>query len=212
MAKWFLLNAVTLTMTIGQPEKLLPGKTIDDTIIPLATLASVGGQVWPVADTKVSAAAAVVAAAQKNKGIDEQDSANLMFAAALASSQAQAVQTQHFTLTTAQIQALTSGTAFNVGAPLPTGAVLHGYSASWVAVTGGTLSGVALVIGDATTANDILTSTSVFTTGKTSAGDYQPRSGAQIQATLTATGDTLADATAGSLTIDLFYSVPSVAA
>lgn len=123
------------------------------------------------------------------------------------------VQKVSTTLNLAAIQALTSGTAFNVGAVLPANARLVGAEIIVTTpVTGGTLSAVAATVqGGADAAGSILATQSVFAAAGTFApagsNPYLSRGGQQIKATLTATGDTLAHATAGALTVNVFYAI-----
>lgn len=113
----------------------------------------------------------------------------------------------------ATIQAKTSGAAFNVGNALPANARLLAAEINVVAtVTGGTISACsATVANTGETAGAILTTTDVFTaTGllrKVGTNPYLTRGGQQLQMVLTATGDTLAHATTGHLTLELYYTV-----
>ena len=116
-------------------------------------------------------------------------------------------------LNLAAIQALTSGTAFNLGVALPTNARLIKHEIDVVTqVTGGSLSQVHMTLqGGSDSAGSIQGSTDVFTAAGyfavAGSNDYATRGGQQIKATLTAVGDTLANATAGSLSVNLYYSV-----
>lgn len=113
----------------------------------------------------------------------------------------------------ATIQAKTSGTAFNIGSALPANAQLLGSAINvTTTVTGGTISACTMTVQNTgETAGAIQASKSVFTaTGRfNTAGSnpYQTRGAQQLQATLTATGDTLANATTGVLAVELFYAV-----
>lgn len=219
MALWILLNATSYEVTAsgagaGLKTRLLAGTVINDAITPTANITAAGGVLWPAADVTVSAAAAAAQSANKNAGADEGAMNTLLLTSALASLQTgsggigSVTLRQSLVLNLAGIKALTSGTAFNVGAALPANARLLGAEAVWTAVTGGSLSDVELIVGDATTTNSVMTTTNVHS-GSSSKGvsAFQSRGGAQIQATLTATGDTLANATAGAVAINLLYVV-----
>lgn len=116
-------------------------------------------------------------------------------------------------LSLATIQAQTSGTAFNIGSVLPANARVLRHEVDVVTtVTGGTLSAVHITLqGGSDSAGSIQGSTDVFTAGGylTVAGsnDYATRGGQQLKATLTSASDTLANATAGSLVVNIYYAV-----
>jgi hypothetical protein len=116
-------------------------------------------------------------------------------------------------LSLATIQAQASGTAFNIGSVLPTNARVIRHEVDVVTqVTGGSLSAVHITLqGGTDSAGSIQGSTDVFTAAGyfTVAGsnDYATRGGQQLKATLTSVGDTLADATAGSLVVNIYYAV-----
>jgi hypothetical protein len=219
MATWYALTTITAppsgAVPPGNPQTLFAGHLVDDTKTPLAPFQALGGVFWPASDPTVAAAAAIATKLHAQRGQNEAAANAVMLGAALSAllngtppTQAGSVKVQTLTLALAGIQALTSATAFNVGAPLPTGAVLIGANAVWTAITGGSLSQVHLIIGDATTSNDILATTDVHGSSSfANASAVQARSAAQIQATLTTVGDTLANATAGALTINLYYSI-----
>lgn len=113
----------------------------------------------------------------------------------------------------ATIQGKTSGAAFNLGSVLPTNARLLGCEVNVIAViTGGTISAMSATVqggsdaaGTIIGATDAYTATGVFATA--GSNPYQSRGGQQLHMTLTATGDTLAHATAGHLSVDLFYAI-----
>lgn len=113
----------------------------------------------------------------------------------------------------ATIQAKTSGTAFNIGPALPSNARLVRSDVNVVAtVTGGSISAVTSTIQNTgETAGAIQASHSVFTATGTFdniGSNPQPdRGGQQLQMTLTATGDTLANATTGHLQVNLYYTI-----
>ncbi len=111
----------------------------------------------------------------------------------------------------------TSGAAFNVGAALPANAQVEDvYFNVLQVLAGGTISAAtaklqntgetagALLGGSAGT--DVFTATGKFAT-PVGTDPYSTRGGQQLQLTLTATGDTLAHATTGHLTIEIFYSI-----
>lgn len=114
----------------------------------------------------------------------------------------------------AAIQAMTSGTPVAVGSSLGPYALLLGASIVVATpVTGGTLTSVvATVQGGSDGPGTIIGATNVFaaagtfsTPGTDVQGSpaYSNRGGQQIYLTLTSVGDTLADATAGSLFVNL---------
>lgn len=114
----------------------------------------------------------------------------------------------------ATIQAQTSGTAFNVGSALPTNCRLVDYNVNVLtAISGGTLSALTCTLqGGTDAAGTLVASHSVFTGASPTnspigSNPYPSRGGQQLKMTLTATGDTLNHATAGHLSIDLFYTV-----
>jgi hypothetical protein len=117
----------------------------------------------------------------------------------------------------ATIQAQTSGTAFNVGSVLPVNSrVLATEINVTTAVSGGSLSAVtAKLQGGSDTAGSLLGGsggTSVFTGANAiiaggGSNPYASRGAQQIKMTLTSTSDTLANATAGVLSVDIFYAI-----
>ena len=90
MATWILIN----TITIGA-GKILPGHTIDDAQISVATVKAAGGQLWPSGDPVVAAAAIATLAAHTSKGIGEAEMESRMRAATGANS----AQSSNFYLT-----------------------------------------------------------------------------------------------------------------
>ena len=122
---------------------------------------------------------------------------------------------QHITVSVplATIQSKTSGVPFNIGASLPTNAqLLHAHINVVAPITGGTVSACAATVQNTgEPAGAVLASTDVFTaTGliqKVGSNPYVTRGGQQLQLTLTATGDTLAHATAGQVKVELFYAI-----
>lgn len=116
--------------------------------------------------------------------------------------------------TLAQLQALTSGTAFNVGVPLPPNARLEQAEINvTTALSGGGATAVTMTLqGGSDAAGSIIASTSVFTGGPAviatpGSNPYAARGGQQIKATITNTGGTMATLTAGALSVDLFYAI-----
>jgi hypothetical protein len=114
----------------------------------------------------------------------------------------------------ATIQTYTSGTAFNVGVPLPTNARLDAAEINVLTPLsgGGATAVTAALSGGTDTAGSIITATSVFTGAQAviatpGSNPYAARSGQQIKMVLTDTGGTLAGLTAGSLSVDIFYSI-----
>lgn len=134
---------------------------------------------------------------------------------AFAASGTAAGEVQKFatTFNIAAIQGKTSTTAFNVGAVLPANArVVATEVLVTTPITGGTLSACTCKVGAGTEAADaMMAAQDVFTAAGTfsdpGTNQVASRGGAQVKATLTATGDTLANATAGNITINVFYAV-----
>jgi len=116
--------------------------------------------------------------------------------------------TQTFTL--AQLQALTSGTAFNCLPVLPTNAKLLGFDVVVNQVLAGNTSDTITVQGVGDAAGTIVASTSVFTgapaaIGMQGSNPYASRSGQQIQATITG-GAALSGLTTGNLTFNAYIA------
>jgi hypothetical protein len=221
MATWYLLNTTSIVSTstpVGIPAKALAGSEFNDAVTPLAPWQAAGAIFWPSSDTVVAAAATLCQKLSANRGQNE-DALDKVMAAAAANSLLAAtsgaggtssvVFTETATFNLAAIQALTSGTPFNVGAALPANAVLLGAVVTWTAITGGGISACHLVLGDATTANDILTSTDVWTaSGSVNASAFSSRPAGQVKGTLTAVGAALSAATAGAVSVALYYVNP----
>jgi len=117
-------------------------------------------------------------------------------------------------LTLAQIQASTSGTAFNVGVPLPTNARLIASEINVAtALSGGGATAVtASLSGGVDAAATILSAQSVFTgaapvNAAPGTNPYAARGGQQIKMVITTTTGTNAGLTAGVMSVDLFYSI-----
>lgn len=114
----------------------------------------------------------------------------------------------------ATLQTFTSGTAFNVGFPLPANARLNAAEINVLTpLSGGGATAVAMTLqGGSDAAGSIIASSSVFTGAAAviatpGSNPYTARGGQQIKATITDTGGTLAGLTAGSLTVDIFYTI-----
>lgn len=113
----------------------------------------------------------------------------------------------------ATIKAKTSGTPFNVGSALPSNARLVAAEVNVLQVVGGgaisactsTLQATSETAGAVLASADVHGGTGVK--GALGSNPYPSRGGQQMQLTLTATGDTLANATTGHLTVDLYYAV-----
>jgi hypothetical protein len=194
----------------GGVRLIQAGSTISDAGVQAAYL-SAGGVLVPATDAVLGPQAAIVQKARA-RGANEDTCSRMMLAAlgnaAYTGAVQGAVQRQSLAQNLAAIKALTSGTAFNIGAALPTNAQLVGVQASWTEITGGALSAVSYRVGDATTDNNVLGATDVWgSLGPASASLAQARGGVQIKGKLTATGDTLANATAGQLTTSLLYVI-----
>jgi hypothetical protein len=114
----------------------------------------------------------------------------------------------------ATIQAATSGTAFNIAPVMPSNARLIDAQINvGTAVSGGTISAATLSLsGGADAVTSIIGATNVFTAAPTpgaavGTNPYPGRGGQQLKATLTTTGDTPNHATAGVLSVDVFYTI-----
>lgn len=216
MATAYLLNTVTIQKG-GTSQKELAGSLIPDDASLQSALVAAGGVLAPTTDATVAAAAALAQNLHKQRGANE-DALNSIMLAAAASSLTKSRPTKiAVPLALAAIQAQTSGVAFNVGSALPAGALIIDSHINVITpVTGGTLSAMnAKVQNTSETAGALLgnsAGTNVFAgTGiKEDIGSnpYSARGGQQLQMTLTATGDTLAHATAGSIELDIYYVVP----
>lgn len=114
----------------------------------------------------------------------------------------------------ATIQTFTSGTPFNLGVPLPASARLNAVEINVITpLSGGGATAVAASISGGTDANgSIIAASSVFTGANPviatpGTNPYTARGGQQLKMLLTDTGGTLAGLTAGSLTVDIFYTI-----
>lgn len=117
----------------------------------------------------------------------------------------------------ATIQAKTSGVAFNVGSALPTNArLIRSQINVLAAITGGSISAAKAKLQGTGTAGelvggsagvDVFAGTAVFTDVASGTNLDVNRGGQQLQMTLTTTGDTLANATTGHLSVDIEYVV-----
>lgn len=213
MSQWYLLNKVTIGSRIVNP-----GTFYDDAINSTANVTSAGGVLWPASDATVAAQAKVVQNAHQKRGMTAEEMQALMIVAAIASTRtgpsAEATQKLVVDVPLATIQAQTSGAAFNVGAALPASARLISAEIDVVtAISGGTLSAVTAALqGGSDAAGSILAAVTVFTgaaasNSKPGSNPYPNRGGQQLKMTLTATGDTLANATAGHLSVAVFYEI-----
>lgn len=110
------------------------------------------------------------------------------------------------------IQALTSGVAANIGAALPANAQLMAAQLNVIqTITGGTIAAchatvqnTAEAAGAVVSSKDVFTATGLFVGGGNA---FPTRGGQQLQITITAVGDTLANAATGHLQLDLFFTV-----
>lgn len=117
----------------------------------------------------------------------------------------------------ATIQANATGVAFNVGAALPANArLVRSQINVLAAVTGGTLSAVKAKLQGTGTAGELVggaggvdafAGAAVFSDVASGTELDVNRGGQQLKMTLITTGDTLAHATAGHLSVDLLYVV-----
>ena len=114
----------------------------------------------------------------------------------------------------ATLQTFTSGTAFNVGFPLPANARLNAAEINVTTpLSGGGASAVTMTLqGGSDAAGSIIASTSVFTGANPviatpGSNPYTARGAQQIKSTITVTAGTMAGLTAGVLSVDLFYTI-----
>lgn len=112
------------------------------------------------------------------------------------------------------IQAQTSGTQFNLGVPMPASARLVATEINVLTPLsgGGATAATMSLQGGVDAAGSILAAQSVFTgaslvTATAGSNPYAARGGQQLKATLTATTGTLAGLTAGSVSVDVFYTI-----
>lgn len=213
----YLINTVTIENN-SAPLTIKAGTLLTDSSI-IAAVQAMGGMIGSAADPNIVAAAAVVAKMQgKFRAGDELVWDRIMLAAYCNTVQGQALVHVNIDIPLATIKANTSGAAFNIGAALPAGARLMRSELNVIQVLGGGASTavVAKVQNTGETAGNLLggaagsdvhTATGTFTDIKTGTSPTVARGGQQLQATLTATGDTLANLTTGHLSVDLYYSV-----
>lgn len=117
-------------------------------------------------------------------------------------------------ITLAQIQATTSGTAFTISPAMPANARL--FEAEVVTTqtfAGGGVTAVTASLSGGTDANGTIlgTGATILTAGAINgavgSNPYQQRGGQVIKMVITNTGGTNATLTAGTLTVDLFYTI-----
>jgi hypothetical protein len=111
----------------------------------------------------------------------------------------------------ATMQALTSGTAFNVGPVLPANARVLSTAVNVITVLAGNTSDVITLQGGTDAAGTLIASTTVFTGAAAiiqtpGSNPYATRGGTQLKATITG-GTALSNLTTGHLSIDVFYSI-----
>lgn len=211
----YLINTVWIEKD-SQAYQVKAGTLVTDSTV-IAAVEDAGGVLASSTDATIIAAAAVVtkmrARSQNEDLIDK-----IMLAAYCSSLAGAAVQHVNIDVPLATIQAETSGTPFNIGAALPANAKLINAKLNVLAtITGGTITACkAKVQGGADTDGSIIggaAGVDVFTAANVSFGEstgsdpYVDRSGQQLKMTITATGDTLAHATTGHLSVDVFYAV-----
>ncbi len=85
MAKYFLINTVSVNFGSGLLQKFLPGHLIDDAVVDSTKVSAAGGELWPFADALVAAAAADASAKHLQRGINEAEMESIMRSAAEAS-------------------------------------------------------------------------------------------------------------------------------
>jgi len=209
MSSMYLINSVVASLGSGT-QTVRSGELITDSGVQ-ASLQAAGGVLASASDPVVAAAAAIVSTLRANKGQSEDLCDKIMLAAFSSSATGLAVQRLTIDIPLATIQAQTSGAAFNVGAVLPANARVVDSEINVLAtITGGTIASAhATLQGGTDAAGSLIASSDVFTaTGTFSpigSNPYPTRGGQQLKMTLTTTGDTLAHATTGHLSVDIFY-------
>lgn len=119
------------------------------------------------------------------------------------------------TITHAELTAAATSEAIDIGAALPTGAFVHSMETDVTTLfSGGTVSAIVLDVGiEGGDVDAMVDGRDVFTgaaTGPAIGNGVRPHGsfgGAQLSALFVATGDDVADLTAGSVTIRVAYSV-----
>ena len=236
LATGVLINTTTIEVPGQGPRVVKAGSLVTDVPTANAILA-MGGVFGNPSDPIIVAAQLIVQKFQgKQRAGDEKTWDSIMWAAWASSIFGAAPQHLSIPISLAQIQAETTAVAFNVGpntavppgpvvsvgtataCPLPTNAkLLRAELTVTTPITGGTLTAMtAKVQGGADTAGSIIGGaggSNVFAAGGpfisdlTGSSPYASRSSQQLTMLLTATGDTLAHATAGALILDLYYTV-----
>lgn len=211
MSTLILINTTQITFQSAN-TKVWAGETVTNAAIQAELIAG-GGILAPATDPNLVAAQAVVAQ-KRHAGANEAACDQVMMAAYTTTPYLSQPVHVSIAVPLATIQAQTSGTAFNVGSVLPTNAKLLSAEVDVVTpVSGGSLSAVAMTLeGGSDAAGSIIASTSVFTGASAviatpGSNPYANRSGQQLKMKLSATSDTLANATAGSLVVNIVYSV-----
>jgi len=207
----------------GQGSVELKAGTLVTDPVAVAGVAAAGGVLAP-GSTAILAAVAICnklrgSASQAGRGQNEDACDNVMMAAFTADVVSeQGIQRQTVTFALAALQALTSGTPFNLGPALPANArLLQAELLVNTALAGNTSDTVTVQASTGDSAGAIIGATpiNVFTGGVTNATSngrgagsdpYMSRGGQQIQATITG-GSALSGLSAGSLTFNLYYQV-----
>jgi len=222
MSTLILINTTTIVYN-GSATQLNAGDRVSDSSIQDAAEAE-GAIFGPTSDDNLVAASALVAKL-RSKGRNEQELTAVMMAAYASTAYATAAAAAAAALPTnlvidvplATLQGKTSGTAFNIGAALPAGAVLSAVpTITVVAALAGTgpitqahaeveptgAAGGALI-----GSTDVLSATGTFATAGSNPNPAV--GGDQLQMTVTTVGGAMAALTAGHLQVNLNYTIPT---
>lgn len=234
MAKWILLNEVLLGGSSPGIAALkhFPGETIDDTLVPTAPIVAGGGVLWPATDTVVAAAAATATVLRLRGQGQSAGLSSLLLAAAACSTLggsggpvlgqggessvgAGVIQKRTITLTPASFAGVAADTAtLNIGAILPANArIISREVRIATELTGGGVASVTASVGVAGATTEIVNAQDVFgTSGNvpgTAGANPNPlyATASQLIVTITSTSANLDLLTAGSVTIDVMFTV-----
>jgi hypothetical protein len=195
----------------GGVQLIQAGRTINDAGVQAAYTAA--GGVLVLATDPVFGPQAAIVQKLRNRGANEDTCTRLMLAALYTGAQG-LLQRITVDLPLATLKTKTSTTAFNLGAALPANFRISDYDVNVIAVLAGTgpLTAATMTVQNTgETAGALIASTDIFTaTGilkNVGSDPYGSRGGQQLQATITATGGTLAALTAGHVAVDIFGAV-----
>lgn len=223
MATYYLINPIRLgTRTYN------PGTLIDSTVDDVTALQNAGARLITSSNATVAAAATAAQQIKLRGGTSLEMFAVMVNAADAADEASITVQTRTLRIQEADLTDAVAGEAqvVNIGAALPTGAVVIGHEVKLdTQFTGGGATSCKLDLGASGDVQSMVNQFDVF--GATAGGKkYSPGfahltahgthltgdySAAQLVATFTPDGShTLAGLTAGDLTIKVFYFVPTL--